>query len=80
MALWINNEGVLLTDLLQAVDSWLANLQLMSADLDDAVQTQMVVSLFRSSLGREYHGNTRIEVVKPASKDVFLFKLKQDVC
>ncbi|MFS7979928.1 hypothetical protein Hanom_Chr10g00933461 [Helianthus anomalus] len=25
--LWINNEGELLTDLLQAADSWLANLQ-----------------------------------------------------
>ncbi|MFS7959589.1 hypothetical protein Hanom_Chr08g00692871 [Helianthus anomalus] len=30
--LWINNEGVLLTDLLQAADSWLANLQVNHPD------------------------------------------------
>ncbi|KAL8268847.1 hypothetical protein R6Q59_002645 [Mikania micrantha] len=40
----------------------------MSADLDSPVQTQMAVSLFRSPLGREYHGNTRIEGVKPTGR------------
>ncbi|KAK9051150.1 hypothetical protein SSX86_027776 [Deinandra increscens subsp. villosa] len=36
----------------------------MSADLDSPVQIQMAVSLFRSPLGKEYRGNTRIEGVK----------------
>ncbi|XP_076918904.1 phosphatidylinositol 4-kinase gamma 5-like [Bidens hawaiensis] len=40
----------------------------MSADLDSPVQTQMAVSLFRSPLGREYHGNTRIKGVKTTGR------------
>ncbi|KAM0047781.1 putative 1-phosphatidylinositol 4-kinase [Helianthus debilis subsp. tardiflorus] len=40
----------------------------MSADLDSPVQTQMAVSLFRSPLGREYHGNARIDGAKTTGR------------
>ncbi|KAJ0462235.1 putative 1-phosphatidylinositol 4-kinase [Helianthus annuus] len=40
----------------------------MSADLDSPVQIQMAVSLFRSPLGREYHGNARIKGAKTTGR------------
>ncbi|XP_071709673.1 phosphatidylinositol 4-kinase gamma 5-like [Rutidosis leptorrhynchoides] len=40
----------------------------MSANRDSPVQTQMAVSIFRSPLGAEYHGKSRIEGAKATGR------------
>ncbi|KAM7464422.1 hypothetical protein LguiA_032543 [Lonicera macranthoides] len=44
----------------------------MSPNLDSPVQTQMAVAVFSSPLGREYHGNKRMEVKPAGTRRVFV--------